>query len=126
MTSFISAAELTQMRADAARTLLDATCTLLTPTANVNGIGETTLTWGTVGVAVPCRLRPAGLQAQMVQLGGQPQTSADWQLTLPFGTVTVAPGDRVVIDSATYEVKQSIEEETWRTAVRVNLTRIEV
>jgi len=126
MSSFISAAELAQMRADASRTLLDATCTLLTPTAGVNGIGEVALTWGTVGVLVPCRLQPAGLQARMVELGGQPQTSADWQLTLPFGTVTVAPGDRVVIAGATFEVKQSIEEETWRTAVRVNLTRIEV
>ena len=125
MSSFISAAELAQMRSDASRTLLDATCTLLTPTAGVNGIGEATLTWGTVGVSVPCRLRPAGLQARLVELGGQPQTSADWQLTLPFGTVTVAPGDRVVISGATFEVKQSIEEETWRTAVRVNLTRIE-
>jgi len=125
MSSFISAAELAQMRADASRTLLDATCTLLTPTAGVNGIGEVALTWGTVGVLVPCRLQPAGLQARMVELGGQPQTSADWQLTLPFGTVTVAPGDRVVIAGATFEVKQSIEGETWRTAVRVNLTRIE-
>jgi hypothetical protein len=126
MSSFVSAGELAQLRADADRTLLDATCTLLTPTASANSIGEVALTWGTLGASVPCRLRPAGRAPALALLGGQPQMVADWTLTLPHGTTTVQPGDRAVVDSVTYEVVQSWNEETWRTATRVDVKRIEV
>lgn len=126
MTSFISAGELAQMRADASRTLLDETCTLLTPSAGTNSIGEVALIWGTLGASVPCRLRPAGRAPAMVLLGGQPQMVGDWQLTLPHGTVTLQPGDRAVVDGVTYEVTQTWDEETWRTATRVDVKRIEV
>jgi hypothetical protein len=126
MSSFVSAGELAQMRADADRTLLDATCTLLTPTAGTNSIGEVALTWGTLGASVPCRLRTAGNQPAMQIIGGQPQTVAGWTLTLPHGTTTVQPGDRAVVDSVVYEVVQTWDEETWRTATRVDVKRIEV
>jgi hypothetical protein len=126
MTSFLSAGELAQLRADADRTLLDATCTLLTPVAGTNSIGEVALSWGTLGAAVPCRLRPAGNPPALALLGGQPQTVAGWQLTLPHGTTTVQPGDRAVVAGVTYEVMQTWDEETWRTATRVEVKRIEV
>jgi hypothetical protein len=126
MTSFISAGELAQLRADADRTLFDATCTLLTPTAGTNSIGEVALTWGTLGAGVPCRLRPDGQQPAMSIVGGQPQTVAGWKLTLPHGTVTVQPGDRAVVSGVTYEIKQVWAAESWRTATRVDVVRIEV
>lgn len=125
MSSFLSAGELAQLRADADRTLLDATCTLQTRTASVNVIGEPVVAWTTLGSAVPCRLRPTVMTSPQI-VAGQQVNVALWQLTLPFGTTTVQPGDRAVIAGVTYEVTQTWDEETWRTATRVNVMRVEV
>jgi hypothetical protein len=122
--SFLSAGELAQLRADALATLADDTCTILTPTTSANAIGERTITWGTAGTAVACRLRPSGRAPTGIPVGGQENTVAPWVVTLPHGTA-VNPGDRLVIDSVTYEVLQTWDEETWKTASRVDVMRVE-
>lgn len=126
MSGFLSPGELAQMRADAERTLLDETCTLLTCTSATNAIGEVVAGWSTIGTAVPCRLRPTALTVGVDQVGGQAAAVARWQLTLPAGTTTLTPGDRAVVGGVTYEVTQTWDEETWRTATRVGVMRIEV
>lgn len=125
MSSFLSTNELAQMRRDQDRTLLDETCTILTATSAANAIGERVLTWGTAGTAVPCRLMPSPMIPFARNVAGQVSTLASWFLTLPHGTVVNA-GDRVVIDSVTYEVVQSWDEETFKTASRIAVNRIEV
>ena len=122
--SFLSTLDMAQMRADALDTLADDTCTILRSTVSVNAIGEQVLTWGTAGTAVPCRLRPSGRAPDTRPVGGQEETIAPWAVTLPHGTA-VNPGDRLVIDTVTYEVTQSWDEETWKTASRVEAMRIE-
>jgi hypothetical protein len=122
--SFLSTGELTQLRADADKTLLDETCTILTQTASANAIGEKIVAWSTAGTSVPCRLRPTNMPPYPQSVAGQTNTIAQWFVTLPHGSA-VAPGSRLVIDSATYEVVQSWDEGTWKTATRVNVTRIE-
>lgn len=125
MSSFLSANELAQMRRDQDRTLLHETCTLLTAASSTNAIGERTLTWGTAGTAVPCRLMPTPMLPWARGVAGQVATQAYWSLTLPHGTA-ISPGDRVVIDAVTYEVSQSWDEETFKTASRVSVFRVEV
>jgi len=122
--SYLSTGELAQLRADALATLADETCTILTPTNSANAIGEPVITWGTAGTGVACRLRPSGRAPNATPVGGQENTVAPWTVTLPQGTA-VNPGDRLVIDSVTYEVAQTWDEETWKTASRVDVLRIE-
>lgn len=122
--SFLSAGELAQLRADALKTLADETCTILTATTAANAIGERVVTYGTVATGVACRLRPSGRAPNSQAVAGQENTVAPWTVTLPHGTA-VSAGDRLVIDSVTYEVTQSWDEETWKTASRVDVMRIE-
>ena len=131
MTSFLSTGELAQLRADALATLADATCTILTPTAMVDSIGESVIAWGTVATSVACRLRPSGQGASLrVQYSGifptpgQSYTVAPWTVTLPHGQA-VSPGDRLVIATVTYEVIQNWASESWQTATRVDVKRLE-
>ena len=131
MTSFLSSGELAQMRADALATLADATCTILTPTATVDSIGEPIIAWGTVATGVVCRLRPAGQVAALrTQYGGffatpgQTSPVSSWMVTLPHGTA-VSSGDRLVIAALTYEVIDAAKAETWVTANRVQVKRLE-
>lgn len=123
--SFLSAGELAQMRADQDRMMLDETCTILQATSSANAIGERVITWGTAGTNVPCRLAKPPTFAFSRSAAGQPVTQAPWTVTLPYGTAVNA-GDRIVIDSVTYEVTQSWDEETHKTASRVDVMRLEV
>ena len=123
MSGFLSPDELMSMRVEADRTLLDQTCTLLSRTETTNAVGETTVTWGTIGADVPCRLRPKGSSSLIAQ-ALQQKTVADWSLTLPYGTV-VAPGSRAVVELVTYEIMQSWDEEVWKTASRADVKRVE-
>jgi len=122
--SYIDASQLTQMRADALATLADDTATILRGTAAVNAIGEWTTTYGTIAASVACRLRPIERAASLQLIGEQQQTVAEWVVTLPQGTA-LYPDDRLVIDSVTYEVMQTWDEETWDTATRANVKRLE-
>ena len=131
MTSFLSTGELAQLRADALATLADATCTILTPTATVDSIGEPIIAWGTVATGVACRLRPSGQGASLrVQYGGifptpgQSYTVAPWTVTLPYGQA-VSPGDRIVVAAVVYEVIQSWSSESWATSTRVDVKCLE-
>ena len=124
MSALLGTVELAQMRADQLATMADETCTVLTPSGGTNAIGEWVVTWGTAGTAVPCRLRSIGMPPYMVYVGGQANTLALWSVTMPYGTV-VNPGDRIVVDTKTYEVVQTYEESTWSTATRADVKQIE-
>ena len=120
---FLSALELSQLRADQADYMPD-TCDILRGTAVVNAIGEPALAWGTVAGTVACRLRPTGLQSDVNAIGGQLQTYHSWNLYIAQAG-TLLPGDRVVISGGTYEVVQSWEEESWPSAVKADVRRLE-
>lgn len=120
---FLSAGELAQLRADQADYMPD-TCDILRGTAVVNAIGEPALAWGTVAGTVSCRLRPTGLKSDVNAIGGQLQTYHSWNLYIAQAG-TLLPGDRVVISGGTYEVVQSWEEESWPTAVKADVRRLE-
>lgn len=120
---YLSALELSQLRADQADYMPN-TCDVLRGTAVVNVIGEAELAWGTVTIAAPCRLRPAGLRSDVNAIAGQLQTQQSWNLYIAQ-TGTLLPGDRVVISGGTYEVVQSWEEESWPTAVKADVRRLE-
>jgi hypothetical protein len=124
-TRFLSTKELEQLRADQEDYMPD-TYNILRGTAAVNSIGEPALTWGTVAGTVHGRLRPTGWQAGIVTAGGQIQTDEKWYLYIAQAG-TLLPGDRAVgISTAgTFEIVQSWEEESWPTAIRAEVRRLE-
>ncbi len=120
---YLSALELAQMRADQADYMPD-TCNILRGTATVNSIGEPALVWGTIAAEVACRLRPSGLQPNVVAAGEQIQTEQLWNFYIERSG-TLLPGDRVVLTAGTFEVVQSWDEESWPTAIKANIKRLE-
>ncbi len=121
--TWLDASELAQLRADQLAAM-DATCTILTQANSANAIYEQVAAYATAGTGVPCRLRPSGRAPNSQTVAGQENTIAPWTVTLPYGTV-VNPGSRLVIGAVTYEVIQSWDEETWSTANRVDVVRME-
>ena len=119
----LSTQELAQLRADQADYMPD-TCDVLRGTAGLNEIGEPALTWGTVAGTVACRLRPSGWQSNIVTDGQQIQTAEKWYLYISQAG-TLLPGDHAVMTAGTFEVVQSWEEESWPTAVRAEVRRLE-
>jgi hypothetical protein len=120
---FLSALELSQLRADQADYMPD-TCDILRGTAVANAIGEAGLAWGTVAASAACRLRPTGLKSDVGDMSGQLQTYHSWNLYIAQAG-TLLPGDRVVISGGTFEVVQSWEEESWPTAIKADVRRLE-
>ena len=120
---FLSTKELAQLRADQGHYMPD-TCNILRGTATANSIGEPALVWGTVTADAACRLRPSGLQPNVSTAGGQIQTDQGWNLYVAQSG-TLLPGDRVVLTAGTFEVVQSWEEESWPTAIKANVKRLE-
>ena len=119
----LSTLELAQLRADQADYMPDV-CNILRATEANNAIGEPSKTWSTVAGTVSCRLRPTGLKSDVKAFGDQIQTYHSWNLYIAQAG-TLLPGDRVEIKSVTFEVVQSWEEESWPSAVKADVRRLE-
>ncbi len=114
--------DLAAMRA-AQETLMPDTCVIQRATYGRNTIGEGTATWAAAGTTV-CRLRPPGLQPDIRNVGEQVQTLSRWVATLPHDQI-IYTGDRLVISSTTFEVVHVWDVETWATAMRCELQKLE-
>jgi hypothetical protein len=117
-----SAGELIQMQYDQEEYLPD-TCTILRGTAANDALGEAVEFWGTVGTAVPCRVRSSGpspLRADLRPVADQVEVISKLFLTVAHD-VDVQTGDRIVHNAVTYDVVQSYEKESWKTAVRAEI-----
>ena len=118
----ISTSEMAEMRA-VQQTFLPDTAVIQRATAGVDSIGEGTLAWAAIGTTA-CRVRPPGLRPNPTVVGESPETVAQWVITLPQDE-DVEAGDRIVTGGYTFEVTHSWDEESWRTAVRVDAQRLE-
>lgn len=118
--SMLSANELEYIRS-AIEELLPDTCNLLSSTFASNGAGEMTETWGTVGVAVACRLDAIRGNESIQGASLAPQHA--YVLTLAHDT-TIDTTYRVEIGAHTFTVTSVDEEKSWSGCVRAYLERI--
>jgi|SRR5579875_2202728 len=114
----LSAAELAQLRADAAAAALDQPCTIQRKTRTSDGMGQSTYTWTTIS--------PHGLMAGMTEpTAGQLQnydyvigSLAAWHVRLPYGT-TVQYQDRLLIGDKTLTVQVVLEPRSYAALLSV-------
>lgn len=102
--SWISDAELSDMRADVANMLFD-TAVIKSQTKTSDNAGGWTTAWTPVsGGTVSCRVDPISRQSDMVALNfGKETTVVMYQLTVPYDA-PLADDRRVTIGSNTYEI----------------------
>lgn len=83
-----------------------------------NSIGETVESWTASGTA-SCRLSSLSASdvPRVAALRPQVQLNSAWRLTWAHGT-DVRPGDKVTINSQTYDVIDVDNSGAWHTAVR--------
>lgn len=97
----IDAAELTEIRADAAATL-DKTCVIQRSTTTTDHLGSASDSWSDVTTVDAGMAQPsAGLLANYAYLIGSLST---WKVRMPYGT-DVRELDRLVIDGQTLTVQ---------------------
>lgn len=115
--TLLRSGELTAMRAVQAQALGDSGVYHRLSTSQ-NGIGETVEAWAAAGTA-SCRLSSLSASdiPRVAALRPQVQLNSAWRLTWAHGT-DVRPGDKVVIDSDTYDVIDVDKDGAWHTAVR--------
>lgn len=117
--TLLSSDELEYMRT-AIEELLPDTCNILSATLSSDGAGGMTASWGTVGVAVPCRLDAIRGNESVVGGGLAPQHA--YVLTLAHDA-TIDTDDRVEIGTYTFTVVSIDLEKSWAACKRVYLER---
>lgn len=119
----ITDGELTQLRSDVLETLLT-TCTILRASATVDGNYLPGESWGTAAAGVRCRLDPyTNRQDSAGLVGGREANRSYFQLTLPWDA-DVDDGDRIAIDSATYELVLLHATHSGRVVKRATLAKV--
>ena len=119
--TFLTAKELTQLRADAVDLLPD-TCEIKRPTST-NTDGYTAPTWATVNASANCRLDPENSQDNTDVLADREGAISRYILTLEWNE-DIQDGDIVVIDDTTYQVTQIHEAHSKRMVRRVRVSQI--
>ena len=116
----LTAGQLAWMRQMQQRILPD-TCTIQRAARTVDGIGQPVLTWANLATGVACRLsqRRAVEEVQ----GERVLRVTGWVLTLPDDE-DVTAADRVVVGSRTFEVTGVTTDQSWLTALRVELVEV--
>lgn len=118
----LAARTLALMRAQATQLLPD-TCTIQSVSRSSDGAGGWSETWSTLAT-VACRLDPLKQQAQPETVAGREALIVPRQLTVPYD----APIDvdrRVVIGSETYEIRELVDDHSWRVCRRAKVVRVE-
>jgi hypothetical protein len=120
--SYITAAELAQIRADVQATM-DGTCSIYRKQFAVSETGyQKPTTASTVASGVACTLRPYRELGYRTIAGERPVEGRTWYLTLAHDQ-DIAVGDQVVYLGTTYEVKTINDHETNLAVKRVDLER---
>lgn len=81
-----------------AESLMTSTCTVFTPGVPVTDpvTGEVTDTQTTVWFG-PCRVRPAGRQANPQMIGGAEAFAFDYLISVPFAVIEIIEGHRLTV-----------------------------
>jgi hypothetical protein len=118
----ISSARLARLRSRAATYLTD-TCKIEYPTYTSDGMGGQSVSWTTRYAAAACYLASASAVdvGNTGISGNRIETFTAYMLYLAAGS-TIAPGDRVTIDSRVYRVEAVVESETARATLQAALT----
>ena len=109
------------MRTQATQLLPD-TCTIQSVSRSSDGAGGWSETWSTLAT-VACRLDPLKQQAQPDVVAGREAIIVPRQLTVPYD----APIDvdrRVVVGSETYEIRELMDDHSWRVCRRAKVVRV--
>ena len=117
MSLLLPEAEIARLRTDIENLTLPDTCTILTGTLTVDGMGGNTTAWGTTSTGVACRL---DAHKGYENLGGaaiRPYQS--FTLTVPQST-TLTTEQRIIHNSVTYNVT-SVNAGSWLTCKRAIL-----
>jgi hypothetical protein len=86
-----------------AESLMTSTCTIRaksTGTTMDPVTGAVVATPGALVYSGPCRVRPAGREAQTVEAGGAELFQSDYLVSVPFSVTTVAKGHRLTISAS--------------------------
>ncbi len=117
MTTLLDSNELEYIRAEIESMLPDL-CNILSATLVSDGAGGMSETWGTVGVAVACRLD--SLRGIENLQGARIAPQHGYVLTLPHDKV-IDTEDRVEVGTHTFTVTSVDLEKSWAGCVRVYL-----
>jgi len=116
-----STIELQRMRLDA-EALMPSTCTTQVRSTTSDGQGGVTETW-TDTDDVPCRLAPMGLGNRSSSEGDRFVVHEAYILSVHWDR-SIAPGNRVVFDSDTYEVLSVDDDHDYRVARRAVVQKV--
>lgn len=121
----LSAKILARMRSDAEKLLPD-TCTIQAVSTTPDGRGGFTETWSTAsgGAGVKCRLDPFPREEQPETVAGREATIHRRMLTVPWDAPLDA-SKRVLVGTATYEVRDMMDDHSWRVVRRALVSKIE-
>ena len=100
------------------------TCTIQTPTDSVNTIGETTQSMANTYTNVPCRLAPMTLKDRKHLVGDQLQVESLWILSVAHDQ-DIAADYLVIHGGLTYRIVSMDDKQSWRTATRVVVERLD-
>lgn len=118
----ITAQELADMRAVADNFFPD-TCTIQTRTESVDALGGVVISYSNTYTDVACRLDPqvSGADENVTNLALEAESW--WMLNIPYNQA-IDVEDRVIHDSKTYEVRQVMDTNSYRTIRRARLVRV--
>lgn len=119
----ISATELARMQATAEDHLPDE-CTIQTVTRTVDAIGGWSESWADTHTGVACRLAAVQARAAEAMVGAELAAVTSWVLTVAHDQA-LDETMRVVHDGETYEIAQLEDRQSWRTAKRAHLRRVD-
>lgn len=118
--TWLSSAELAQMRADVLELLPD-TCSILAVTYTSDGEGGLTESWGTAYANVACRLDfTSGVETN---IGGAVNPYTRAKISLPYDTV-LATTNRILTGGYTYAITSINNGQSWNVSVRAELERV--
>lgn len=118
--TWLSSAELAQMRADVLELLPD-TCSILAVSYTSDGEGGLTEAWGTAYANVACRIDfTSGVETN---IGGAVNPYTRAKISLPYDTV-LATTNRILTGGYTYAVTSINNGQSWNVAVRAELERV--
>lgn len=118
--SWLTDAELAQMRSDIGNLLPD-TCAILSVSYTSDGEGGLTEAWGTATASVACRIDYRSGTETMA--GGVVQPYSKAVLSLPYDT-ELDTTNRISADGRTYAVLSVNDGQSWKAVVRAELERV--
>jgi hypothetical protein len=86
-----------------AESLMTSACTIREKSPGLTtdpATGAVTPTLGAMVYTGPCRVRPAGREAQTTQAGGAETFTFDYLITVPFAVTGVAEGHRLTVTAS--------------------------